>query len=165
MPLPWIMKRPESFEDPDIYLLSKEPSIKVHALPVDTLPGFEMYEEGSQIRRSSKSAVSNIVEGFGGRGYKNEFIQFLTYSIASCDETRVHLGIPRETGSLGKGLFKNLFDRYEELGAKLFNFREAVIRGHRASWILDPAILHPSPKSHIRIHRSDLLSRSISPSP
>src|SRR4030043_1394014 len=31
--------------------------------------------EGSQIRRSSKSVVSNIVEGFGRRRYKNEFIK------------------------------------------------------------------------------------------
>ena len=30
---------------------------------------------GSQIRRSSKSVVSNIVEGFGRRRYKNEFIK------------------------------------------------------------------------------------------
>jgi four helix bundle protein len=127
------VNRPKSFKDLDIYLLSKELSIKVHALTVDKLPGFEMYEEGSQIRRSSKSIVSNIVEGFGRRKYKNEFVQFLTYSIASCDETKVHLEILRETGSLKKELFENLFDRYEELGAKLFNFREAVIRGHRTS--------------------------------
>jgi four helix bundle protein len=127
------MKRPKSFKDLDIYLLSKELSIKVHAVTVERLPGFEMYEEGSQIRRSSKSIVSNIVEGFGRRRYKNEFVQFLTYSIASCDETKVHLEMLHETGSLEKELFENLFDRYEELGAKLFNFREAVIVGHRTS--------------------------------
>lgn len=144
------MKRPKSFKDLDIYLLSKELSVKVHAVTIDQLPGFEMYEEGSQIRRSSKSIVSNIVKGFGRRRYKNEFIQFLTYSISSCDETKVHLEILHETGSLEKGLFENLLERYEELGAKLLNFREAVIRGHRtvhpASCILYPEsrIVHPA---------------------
>jgi four helix bundle protein len=128
-----MMKRPKLFKDLDIYLLSKELSITIHSLTVDDLPRFEMYEEGSQIRRSSKSIVSNIVEGFGRGRYKNEFIQFLTYSIASCDETKVHPEILHETGSLKKELFENLFDRYQELGAKLFNFREAVIRGHRTS--------------------------------
>ncbi len=59
------MKRAKSFKELNIYLLSKELSIKVHGVTVDKLPGFEMYEEGSQIRRSSKSIVSNIVEGFG----------------------------------------------------------------------------------------------------
>ena len=81
--------------------------------------------------------MSNIVEGFGRRRYKNEFIQFLTYAIASCDETKVHLEILleilHETGSLKKDVFEELFHGYEELGAKLFNFREAVIRSHRAS--------------------------------
>jgi hypothetical protein len=28
---------------------------------------------------------------------------------------------------------KALLNRYEELWAKLFNFREAIIKGHRAS--------------------------------
>ena len=42
------------------------------------LPKFEMFEEGSQIRRSSKSVRSNIVEGYGKRHYKNDFIRFLT---------------------------------------------------------------------------------------
>ncbi|MGH7791366.1 MAG: four helix bundle protein, partial [Thermodesulfobacteriota bacterium] len=92
-----------------------------------------MYEEGSQIRRSSKSIVSNIVEGFGRRRYKNEFIQFLTYAIASCDETKAHLEILYETRSFKKEAFDALFHAYQELGAKLFNFRDTVIKSHRAS--------------------------------
>ena len=127
------MKKPQSYKDLEVYSLAKEFAVKVHKLTIDELPKFEMYEEGSQIRRSSKSIVSNIVEGFGRRRYKNEFIQFLTYAIASCDETKVHLEILYETGSLKKDVFEELFHAYEELGAKLFNFREAVIRSHRAS--------------------------------
>jgi len=37
-----------------------------------------------------------------------------------------------ETGSLKKGVFEELIHEYEELGAKLFNFREAVIKNYRA---------------------------------
>jgi four helix bundle protein len=107
--------------------------VKVHKITLEELPKFEMYEEGSQIRRSSKSIVSNIVEGFGRRRYKNEFIQFLTYSIASCDETKVHLEILYKTGSLKKDILEKLMPGYEELGAKVYNFREAVIKGHHAS--------------------------------
>ncbi|GAJ24691.1 unnamed protein product, partial [marine sediment metagenome] len=54
----------------------------------------------SQIRRSSKSVKSNIVEGFGRRRYKQEFIKFLTYSLASCDETTAHLDTLYETKAL-----------------------------------------------------------------
>jgi four helix bundle protein len=97
------------------------------------LPKFEMYEEGSQIRRSSKSVVSNIVEGFGRRNYRNDFIRFLTYAIASCDETKAHLEMLQETGSITKNNFEELFQNYEQLGAKLYNFRKSVVKFHRAS--------------------------------
>ncbi|KAF0145763.1 MAG: S23 ribosomal protein [Nitrospirae bacterium] len=123
----------QSYRDLAIFVLSKELAVKVHRMTLEALPKFEMYEEGSQIRRSSKSIVSNIVEGFGRRRHKNEFIQFLTYAVASCDETKVHLEMLQETGSLKKDVFENLLCGYEELFAKLFNFREAVIKGHRAS--------------------------------
>lgn len=127
------MKKTQSYKDLEIYLIAKELAVRAHRMTLEELPKFEMYEEGSQIRRSSKSIVANIVEGFGRRRYKNEFIQFLTYAVASCDETKAHLEILHETGSLKKDMFGKLFHRYEELGAKLFNFREAVIKSHRAS--------------------------------
>jgi Tfp pilus assembly pilus retraction ATPase PilT len=38
-----------------------------------------------------------------------------------------------ETGSVKKDIFGMFLEKYEELGAKLFNFRQAVIKGHRAS--------------------------------
>ena len=112
-------------------MLAKAAAVKVHKMTLDALPKFELYEEGSQIRRSSKSIASNIVEGFGRRRYKNEFILFLTYAISSCDETKAHLEMLYETGSMGKDLFDELYPDYEELFAKIFNFREAVIKSHR----------------------------------
>lgn len=126
-------ERAQSYRDLEIFVLAKELAVKVHKMTLEELPKFEMFEEGSQIRRSSKSIVSNIVEGFGRRRHKNEFIQFLTYAVASCDETKVHLEMLYETGTLKKEIFDKLFYRYKELGAKLFNFREAVIKGHRTA--------------------------------
>ncbi len=123
-------ERRQSYKDLEIFVLAKEMAVKVHKVTLEELPKFEMYEEGNQIRRSSKSIVANIVEGFGRRRYKNEFIQFLTYAVASCDETKAHLVMLYETGSLRKDIFEKLLHGYEELGAKQFNFRESVIKGH-----------------------------------
>jgi len=92
---------------------------------------FEMYEEGRQIRKSAKSVAANIVEGFGRRRYKGEFIQFLTYAVASCDETKSHLDILHETGLLPKPRYDYFIAGYRKLGAKLYKFRESVIRGHK----------------------------------
>jgi four helix bundle protein len=93
-----------------------------------------MYEEGSQIRRSSKSISGNIVEGYGRRRYKNEFIKFLNYALATCDETRDHLEFLFETGSLTDlTLFDDLSKRYDILGKTTNNFLQSVIAGHMAA--------------------------------
>lgn len=95
------------------------------------LPPFELYETGSQIRRSCKSVRSNIVEGYGRRMYKQEFIRFLTYAIGSNDETIDHLETLYETESLkDEQLFKDLHQRLELAGKKLNSFLAAVQRGH-----------------------------------
>ena len=128
------MGQVKSYKDLEIYLLSKKLAVRVHKMTLDDLPKFEMFEEGSQIRRSSKSIVSNIVEGYGRRMYKNEFVRFLTYAVGSCDETKAHLEMLYETGSLDKqNIFEQLINGYEEVGSKLFRFREAVMKGHRSS--------------------------------
>jgi four helix bundle protein len=96
-------------------------AIKIHDLSLD-LPRFELYEEGSQIRRSSKSIVVHIVEGFGRRRYKNDFIKFLTYAHSSCDETKVHLDFIFDTGYISEDRYKNYYEKYDELGQKIHYF-------------------------------------------
>ena len=120
-----------SYKDLEIYKLSHTLAVEVHKMTLKELPKFEMYEEGSQTRRSSKSIVSNIVEGFGRRRYKREFIQFLTYSLASCDETKEHLELLFDTKSMkNKEQFEYFLSGYEELGSKLSNFIKSVEKHH-----------------------------------
>ena len=88
-----------SYRDLEIYKLSYDLAIKIHKMSLK-LPKYEMYEEGSQIRRSSKGITSCIVEGYGRKKYKAEFVKFLIYAHASCDETIDHLETLFETGSL-----------------------------------------------------------------
>jgi four helix bundle protein len=89
-----------SYKKLDIWQLAKDASNTIHAMTLNCLPKHELYETGSQIRRSSKSVRANIVEGYGRRRYKQEFIRFLTFAIASNDETVDHLESLFETGSL-----------------------------------------------------------------
>ncbi len=97
------------------------------------LPKFELYEEGSQIRRSSKSIRSNIVEGFGRRRYKNDFIRFITYSIASTDESIDHLETLFETSSLkDEQLYRSLLERLNLLDKKLIRFLQSIEKQHKS---------------------------------
>jgi four helix bundle protein len=95
------------------------------------LPKFELYEEGNQIRRSSKSIGVNIVEGFGRRRYKNDFIKFLTYAQSSCDETKVHLDFIHDTGHISQELHDHYYKKYDKLGSKIYNFIIMVEQEHR----------------------------------
>jgi four helix bundle protein len=131
-----------SYRDLEIWRLARQVAIDVHRMTVQDLPKFETYEEGSQIRRSSKSIRSNIVEGYGRRRYKQEFIRFLVFAHASCDETIDHLETLFETGSLSnETIYCELSSCLDLLGRKLNVFIESVEREHRTvrEDISDPA--------------------------
>jgi four helix bundle protein len=132
-----------NYRDLEIWKLARQAAIGVHRMTVNELPKFEMYEEGSQIRRSVKSIRSNIVEGYGRRRYKQEFIRFLVFAHASCDETIDHLEGLFETGSLtNEAIYRELQTQLDLLGRKLNVFIGGVERehlSHPASRIPDPA--------------------------
>src|SRR6266446_1178344 len=103
-----------SYRDLEIWKLARRAAIGVHRKTVQELPKFEMYEGGSQIRRSVKSIRSNIVEGYGRRRYKQEFIRFLLFAHASCDETIDHLEMLFETGSpTNEVVYRDLSERLD----------------------------------------------------
>lgn len=120
-----------SYKKLEIWQLARELVIEIHKMTLNTLPKFEMFEIGSQIRRSIKSVKSAIVEGYGRRRYKQEFLRFLSYAIASNDETIDHLETLFETNSLtDKALYASVHDRLELLGKKLNKFINAVEKEH-----------------------------------
>lgn len=120
-----------SYKNLDIWQMAREITIRIHRMTLSELPKFEMYEEASQIRRASKSVRSNIVEGYGRRAYKLEFIKHLTYAIASCDETSDHLDTLFETESLkNEELYRELHETLDHLGRKLNLFIQSVETGH-----------------------------------
>jgi len=115
----------KNYRDLDIYKLSYALAIQVHGLSLK-LPNFELYEEGSQTRRSSKSITANIVEGYGRKKYKAEFIKFLIYAHASCDETILHLNFLKDTTKALETETTSLIEGYDELGRKINKFIEYV---------------------------------------
>lgn len=121
-----------SYEDLALYKLAKQMAVELHMVTLNELPKFEMYEQGSQIHRSSKSIVANTVEGYGRRRYKNDYIKFLTYALASCDETKAHLELLNETNSITNEHFDYFYNHYRKIGAMIYNLRQSVIKGTAA---------------------------------
>jgi len=120
-----------SYKNLDVWQLAKDLVIDIHQMTLERLPKHEMYEVGSQIRRSSKSVKSTIVEGYGRRHYKQDFLRFLHFALASNLETIDHLETLFETGSLtDQELYVNLHDRLDTLGRKLYTFIQSVMKEH-----------------------------------
>lgn len=116
----------KSYRDLEIYTESKKLAIEVHKMTMK-LPKFELFEEGGQIRRSSKSVTSMIVEGYARGRYKSDFIKYLVYSQSECDETIVHLEFLFETGSLNdQNKFDDLSSQYSVLSKKINKFTQWV---------------------------------------
>ncbi|HSN61287.1 MAG TPA: four helix bundle protein [Ferruginibacter sp.] len=119
-----------SYKNLEIWKLARELTIEIHNMSL-VLPKFEQFEEGQQIRRSSKTVRSCIVEGYGRRKYKADFVKFLIYSLSSNDETIDHLETLYETSSLkDESTYNLIHQKLELLGKKLNNFLQAVQRSH-----------------------------------
>ena len=112
------------YEDLEIYQLSFDYALIIHKASLK-LPKFELYEQGSQIRRSSKSICDNIAEGYGRRRYKADFIKFLTYATASCDELKGQLKMLMQLYPDIKGFGEHI-EPYTKLSIKLNNFIKYV---------------------------------------
>jgi four helix bundle protein len=119
-----------SYKNLEIWKMAREVVIEIHKMSLN-LPKFEQYEEAQQIRRSSKTVKSCIVEGYGRRRYKADFIKFIVYALSSNDETIDHLETLFETESIkDENLYNALHEKIELLGKKMNNFLQAVENGH-----------------------------------
>lgn len=113
----------KSYKDLEVYLLAFQYAVEVHELTLK-LPKYELYEQGSQLRRSSKSIKDNIVEGYGRRSYKQDFIKFLVYAHASLLECLSQLEMIQKL--YPELETQVLIEKYDTLGGKLYSFKKYV---------------------------------------
>lgn len=109
----------KSYKDLDIYQIALNVSVDIYKLSMK-LPNPDKFETGSQIRRSCQSIKDNIVEGYGRRRYKADFIKFLVYSHASLLEATSQAEfldlIHPET------MWNDITNQLQILGVKISNF-------------------------------------------
>jgi four helix bundle protein len=116
-----------SYKNLEIWKLADDLVVEIHEMTLTKLPKFEMYEEGGQMRRSGKSTKATMVEGYGRKRYKAEFVKFLIYSLGSNDETIDHLENLFKTKSLqDEVLYNYLHAKLETLGKKINLFIKGV---------------------------------------
>ena len=119
----------KSYRDLEIYQMSYRLAWEVHHMTMK-LPRYELYEQGSQIRRSTKRIKDTIAEGLGRRRYKDEFIRYLIFAHSSNDETLSQLDMINDVHFEGKGLNK-MIEVYQILSKKTNRFLDYVEK----SWL------------------------------
>jgi four helix bundle protein len=115
----------ESYEDLEVYQLAMKLAVEIDAMTKD-LPKHEFWEEGQQIRKSSKGIPAHIAEGFGRRDDPAEYRRFAIYALSSCDETHVHLGLLYKCGSIDKSTYDYFKSQYTVLGKKMNNWLKSI---------------------------------------
>ncbi len=109
----------KGYKDLEIYKIAFSLAIKIYKLSVE-LPHPDKFETGSQLRRSSQSVKDNIVEGYGRRRYKADFIKFLVTSHASCLEATSQAEFLAEIHP--ESDWKTIAEELDKVGIKIYNF-------------------------------------------
>ncbi|MDF7825427.1 four helix bundle protein [Pontiellaceae bacterium B12227] len=113
------------YRDLKVYQEAHRLGVMIHKFSLK-MPKFELYETGSQIRRSSKSISANLVEGYGRRRYKADYVKFLTYSQSTCDETTEWLEYIRDLYAELAPEAEELLREIDGLGRQLNMFIQSV---------------------------------------
>ncbi|HUT36792.1 MAG TPA: four helix bundle protein [Planctomycetota bacterium] len=118
------MAEVRSFRDLRVYQELKRLHLEVHRLSL-TFPKFEMYELGSQVRRSSNSAPALVAEGWGSR-HTNVYIEAITRALGEVRETQHHLDTAHDKGYMPAEQYKHLDDGYDHCGRMLERFHQSL---------------------------------------
>jgi four helix bundle protein len=120
------MKRKiESYEDLEVYQKLCDLHIEVNDLTF-TFPKFEIYELGSQLRRSSNSAPANIAEGWNNK-HINIYLEGINRSQGELRETRHHLKMAFRKKYMDEAKYHDLISRYDECGRMLKSLEKSLI--------------------------------------
>ena len=117
-------------EDLKVYKRLFELSLKVHSLTLE-FPKFELYELGSQLRRSSNSAPANLAEGFDNK-HTNIYLESISRAQGEIRETLHHLNVARRKDYLQERFLKDMVGEYEECAKMLYGLENSLRRKHKS---------------------------------
>ena len=115
-----------SFEDLEVYRKLVQLHLEVHELTLQ-FPKFEMYELGSQLRKSSNSVPANIAEGWNNK-HINIYLEGINRAFGELRETRHHLTVAFKKKYLDENLYCDLISRFDECGRMMRGLERSLER-------------------------------------
>lgn len=119
-----------SFEDLNVYKKLVELHLEVNELTLG-FPKFELYELGSQLRRSSNSIAANVAEGWNNK-HLNMYLEGVNRALGELRETVHHLSMASRKGYLSNETSEDLIKRYGECGKMLRGLEHALEKSRKA---------------------------------
>lgn len=111
-------------DDLEVYRKLFDLAFEVHELTM-AFPKFEMYELGSQLRRSSNSAPANLAEGFGNK-HTNLYTESINRSQGEIRETLHHLRVAQRKQYFSDRQLQSFITRYEGCSKMLFRLHHSL---------------------------------------
>ena len=111
-------------EDLDVFKLSHELTIQVYKA-TEKFPAEEKFGLTSQMRRSSASVPTNLVEG-GHRFSKNEYKHFVSIARGSAGEIKYQLLLSRDLGYIEKSSYSEMTESYDRVSMMLTKLHSSL---------------------------------------
>ena len=116
----------KGFEDLKAWQLARQLMIECHRM-AETLPAWERYDLTSQVRRSSKSVMANIAEGYGRYHYLDS-LRFYYIARGSLNETINHVITAHDLSYVDDQRYRELYELGREAERALNGFIAYVWR-------------------------------------
>ena len=114
----------KSFKDLDVYKKLAKLHLEINELTLK-FPKYEMYELGSQLRRSSNSAPANIAEGWNNR-HINIYIEGINRALGEAHETEHHIEMAFSKKYFDEKTYSYFMEGYGECGRMLKGLLRAL---------------------------------------
>ena len=116
--------RIQSFEDLEVYQKLTKLHLEIHKITL-SFPKFEMFELGSQLRRSSNSVPANLAEGWNNN-HVNIYLEGINRALGELQETRHHLSVAFQKGYIDKLRYDDFTFRYTETAKMLYGLQNSL---------------------------------------
>ena len=112
------------YQDLEVYQKLLKLCLEVHEFSI-MFPKFELYELGSQVRRSSNSAPANLAEGFGNKHTKI-YTESISRARGEIRETTHHLRVALLKNYIDKTKFEYFLKSYDECSRMLYGLDKSL---------------------------------------
>ncbi len=113
-----------SVDDLDVYKKLFNLAIEINKLTL-SFPKFELFELGSQLRRSSNSAPANLAEGFNNK-HTNIYLEGISRAQGEIRETIHHLKIAHQKNYFNQEKLDYFSKEYDVCGRMLTNLEKSL---------------------------------------